>query len=292
MKRINISKQPGGKRHLTGKFLGTLGFCTSLAIDVHHNNAPEWVEVVKVDLHLPKLPDEFRGKRIVHVSDLHCSKVVSGRYLRHCIERINRLKPDIVVLTGDYITHDVKGRFRDKVIKLLGRIRYDIGVYACLGNHDYGIGGFMGRPHKKSLNEMIDGMQQVGVNVLRNQSSLLEINGKKLWMVGLGDMWAGDFAPDKAFANVPQSDAVITLLHNPVGIKDLRKFSACAVMSGHTHGVKNQWHKPKSCSRLNRPFHSGLYDVSGTKLYVNRGLGRMGRIRLSAPPEITAYTLS
>ena len=88
---------------------------------------------------LKHLPAAFKGKRIIQVSDLHCSRTVSGPYLKACIERVNKLCADIVVLTGDYITHDYYGQFRKKVVKLLSGIRSKYGVLACLGNHDYGI---------------------------------------------------------------------------------------------------------------------------------------------------------
>ncbi len=120
-----------GRRHLGGTALGNMGFCTSWAVDIHKGKH-EWLEVVEVDLHLKKLGSNFHGKRVIHISDLHYSRTVSGKYLRHCIDRINQLGADIVILTGDYITHDIYGRYRKKVASLIGKIKSRYGIYACL----------------------------------------------------------------------------------------------------------------------------------------------------------------
>ena len=277
-------------RHVSGKAIGTLGFCTSWAVDVR-GKAPEWLEVTQLNLHLPNLRSQFKGLRLVHISDLHYSRIVSGKYLQHCIERINLLDADIVVLTGDYITHDIKGRFREKVANLLGSIQNRFGVYACLGNHDYGVGGMFKNKVRDLLEQMIDSMENNGVNILRNDSSVLEVDGQGLWLVGLGDLWAKDFDPEKAFKNVPEDEAVIALMHNPEGMKYLHKSSANVVMSGHTHGVCHEHSTKLGWSKRKRDFHAGLYNVRGKKLYVNRGLGRLGRARFNARPEITVCTL-
>src|SRR5512137_2278842 len=84
-------------RFIKGLALGTLGFCTSFAVDAD-GRGPEWLEVVELDLDIPNLPSQFEGKRVVQISDLHCGRTVSLKYLRKCVERINQLEPDIVVL--------------------------------------------------------------------------------------------------------------------------------------------------------------------------------------------------
>ena len=172
------------RRHLGGAALGNLGFCTSWAVDVR-GTGQEWIEVVEVDLHLPKLPDQFAGMRIVHISDLHCSRSVSSKYLRGCIERVNQLDADVVLLTGDYVTVDIYGRFRKRIVELVGGISSRYGVYACMGNHDYGVDGITKSRRLDRLYEMTEGMTGCGINVLRNESAVLERLGQRLWFVGL-----------------------------------------------------------------------------------------------------------
>ena len=88
------------RRYLKGAALGSMGFCTRWAINAG-GTGPEWTEVVEIDLHMHDHHGRLHGKRIAHISDLHHSRTVSGGYLRRCIERINMLDVDVVVLTGD-----------------------------------------------------------------------------------------------------------------------------------------------------------------------------------------------
>jgi len=286
----SIRRGASRRRHIRGAALGTLGFCTRWAVD-RHGTGPEWIEVSEVELHLRRLPQRLRGLRIAHISDLHCSSTVSGAYLRRCIERVNRLDVDLVVLTGDYITYDFRGQYRKKVVALLGRIESPLGVYACLGNHDYGLRRLPPRQRASLLRRLTGGMRKSGVTVLRNQSAIVDVEGQPLWLVGLGDLWVDDFRPRKAFADVPSDETALALIHNPRGVEHLSGHEAQAVMSGHTHGSRTAAKPRPPWQASNRRYHRGMYEVDGTKLYVNRGLGRVGRARLNARPEITVFTL-
>ena len=291
MKRISANAKSHMKRHfLKGAILGSLGFCTRWAVDVH-GIGHEWIEVVEIDLRLRSSCNRLHGTRIAHISDLHHGRTVSGSYLRRCIERINLLDVDFVVLTGDYITYDVRGIYRQKVIALLGDIESRFGTYACLGNHDYGIRKIPRYKQERLFYQLIEGMEARGITVLRNESIVLNINGHPLWFVGLGDLITDDFQPHKAFANVPTDQVVIALIHNPRGIEHLGGFSADAVVSGHTHGRRTRPITSREWKIRHRRYHAGMYEVDGKKLYVNRGLGRVGRVRLNTRPEITVFTL-
>ncbi len=277
-------------RYMRGAVLGNIGFCTSWAVD-HRGQGNEWIETVEVDLHIENLPKPFFGKRIVHVSDLHCGRTVSGKYLRRCVERINQLKADVVVLTGDYVTHDYRGRFREKVAEVVSGIESRHGIYACLGNHDYGLGGASGSKRNRP-ERMVEDLGASGVQVLRNGSAELEVDGERLWFVGVGDHWAGDFRPEEAFGDVEEEGAVIALVHNPEVVKYLQGFDADIVLSGHTHGAGYEWMAILSGAGIERrEYYSGMYYVGGKKLYVNRGLGRVGKTFFNTRPEITVYNL-
>jgi predicted MPP superfamily phosphohydrolase len=115
----------------------------------------------------------------------------------------------------------------------------------------------------------------------------LKLRGEKLWLVGLGDLVCDDLDPGRAFAIVPENAATITLVHNPEAIHHLDHSDTDTVICGHTHGATLDGLKPGR----KHPFRAGLFDVNGKKMYVNRGLGRVGRPRLNSRPEITVYTL-
>jgi predicted MPP superfamily phosphohydrolase len=291
IRRISDGRESNNRRHyLKGATLGALGFCTRWAVDAD-GIGPEWLEVVEVDLHLQSPDRRLHGTRIAHISDIHYSRTVSGGYLRRCFERINLLNVDVVVLTGDYITYDFRGRYRERVVDLLGNIESRFGVYACLGNHDYGIRRLPNHKREHLVRRLIHGMEARGISVLRNESTVLDIDGHPLWIVGLGDLRAGDFRPHEAFADVPMDQVTIALIHNPRGVEHLGEFAVNAVVSGHTHGRKSRSSIAHPWTTKARRFHAGMYEVEGKKLYVNRGLGRVGRSRLKVRPEITVYTL-
>lgn len=288
---IGYRVMKGLVRYIKGASLGNLGFCTSWAID-HKQRGPEWVELVELELKIKNLPENLTGFKIIHLSDLHCSRTVSAEYLKKCIDRINLLGADIVVLTGDYITHDCRGTFRKKVSEIINGIRSRMGVFACLGNHDYGIGGTFGSYRPKHLGQMIGSIGDAGAVMLRNQSNLLEIEGTKIRVVGLGDLWANDLEPQPAFKNVAKDEVVIVLAHNPNTVHYLGRYDFDAMFSGHTHGLSVEWRQPPGRLRyVRRCLYSGLYEISGHKLYVNRGLGRLGKAFFNTRPEITVYRL-
>lgn len=276
-----------GGRYLKGATLGKLGFCTSWAVS-KHGNGPEWMEVVDIPLHLKHFPAVFKGKRIIQVSDLHCSRTVSVPYLKACIDRVNRLEPDVVVLTGDYITYDYYGEFRKKVAKLLSGIRSKYGVLACLGNHDYGING----DDDALAGQMVTELQDSGVDVLRNKAVSLRKGSEKLWFVGLGDIWADDFSPQRAFKNVGADEPVIALSHNPETVELLHNHHTDIILSGHTHGVGLGVRKQDGKHKIAiHNYFRGMYKVGSKKLYVNRGLGRHGKFLYNSRPEITVFNL-
>jgi predicted MPP superfamily phosphohydrolase len=246
---------------------------------------------VHEQLRLRNLPQPFEQMRIVHASDFHCSRTVSGKYLSRCIDRINSLQPDVIVLTGDYITHDHAGRFSNRVTGLLAGLKSKYGIYAALGNHDYGIGGAIRIDRNGGLDEMINKFQSAGIRVLRNEAGFLQINEHKLWFVGLGDLWSNDFEPARAFAQVDSDGPVITLAHNPESAKHIGGFNFDALFCGHTHGCRFEWTTlPDRPLLIRRRFKAGMYNLGERPLYVNRGLGRHGRI-FNKRPEITVFTL-
>lgn len=254
---------------------------------------PEWPQIVRLDLHLPNLPPAFTGKSIAHISDLHLSRTVRSDYLADCIEHLNALAPDIVVLTGDYITHRSAGTYHLEVVDLIGNIKSPHGVYACLGNHDYGISSRL-RPIRPTLQQhFLSALPKVGVNLLRNAAVPLELSGERLWLVGLGDRWAKDCHPHTAFADVPPDESVITLVHNPDAVYDIIPHPTDAILCGHTHGgqINIPFIGPPILPIRHKQFAAGMFRVNGKQLYVNRGLGRLGRMRFNCRPEITIFTL-
>ena len=139
---------------------------------------------------------------------------------------------------------------------------------------------------------MVMELQDSGVNVLRNEASVVHIGGQKLQFVGLGDIWVDDCDPKRAFEDVSDSDPVIALSHNPDSVEMLQQYRADAVLSGHTHGVGLGVTVADGKRKVVRHnYRRGMYKVGSKKLYVNRGLGRHGKIFYNSRPEITVFNL-
>ncbi|MFO8014737.1 MAG: metallophosphoesterase, partial [Phycisphaerae bacterium] len=197
---------------------------------------PTWIEVVERDLPVPRLPAAWDGVRVGLVADLHHGRHVPLEYLAGGIDRLAALEPDLVAVVGDFVT--ARGRRdADAVTSLMPRLSPPMGVFACLGNHDYGVT----RPVRRAeAREVAETLPRAGVRLLRNEAVRLERDGEALWIAGTEDLWSGRSRPTEAFANVPAGAANLTLCHNPDAAEALARAGAGAILSGHTHGGQVQ----------------------------------------------------
>jgi predicted MPP superfamily phosphohydrolase len=256
---------------------------------------------LKIEEHtiqLPRLPDSFRGMRIAQISDIHYFEWTESSYLRQVVDRVNNLKPDLVVLTGDFVTYgpvrwpseDAHKRFAlrhmPECASILSGIRCPL-RYATLGNHDMMVGG------RYVYGDLIN----QGLPVLRNRAVALERNGQRLWLIGLGSACARDVDTERAFPDsaVRDREATIVLAHEPDILPQIAKLDADLMLSGHTHGgqVCLPFLPPAFLPQYGKKYVQGWFRSGSTQLYVNRGIGTIGvPFRVNCPPEITLLTLA
>lgn len=250
---------------------------------------PNWIEVKKVTIRSEKFTPELSKLKIVQISDLHIERIDYRE--KRLLAIVNRLKPDIIFITGDFVTYrkDLK-----LCLLLLRGFRAKKGIYAVLGNHDY---------YQFHESELIPKLQEVGVNVLRHDNLQLDLgNGQKIWIVGLSDHY-GELARHgqphflrEVFTNIPAVDIKIFLTHNPdvAALDALKEYRPDLILAGHTHGGqfgielirKYYWYAERS------DYMAGLYKVNGMPLYVNRGIGTITKpLRFFARPEVTVIQL-
>lgn len=251
-----------------------------------------WLRFEHVDMPLPNLGESLEGRRLVHLSDVHCCPIVLDSYLNQCIDHVNSLDGDFVVITGDIITGGT--RYADKAARLLGRLRAKMGVIASLGNHDYGIVDPSGRGHMRQLADYLHRkLALAGLTVLRNEHAIFHHAGAALQFVGADDIWSPHYNPWAAFGGTVDGLPTICLSHNPDSVFDMIEQGAHWVLTGHTHGnaagetpmvdhVAPQRHKQ---------FVGGYYRVGDGHLYVNRGLAYARRKGGNPRPEVTVFTL-
>lgn len=258
---------------------------------------PFWPRLVRQEMDLPNLPPAFVGYRIVQVSDLHCDREVPYRYLERQLRRCVELKPDLIVVTGDFLTRG-KPWLIQVAEWLFEHVSARDGVLAVLGNHDYhdyyhprpGTE----RPWGQIAIDLTAALQRSGVRVLRNTRHEIKRGDARLTVVGVEDLRSGYYSPRRAFAGLDPDTPCIALTHNPDAIADLKDRPCDWVLCGHTHGgqVRIPFFGPLYIPNHSMDYDSGLFDVEGTRLYVNHGLGYLKQVRFNCRPEITEFTLT
>jgi uncharacterized protein len=240
-------------------------------------------ELTATDIYMRRLPAAFDGLSIVHLTDIHHSMYTPLERVQQAVHLANLLHPDLVALTGDYVT--LSPSYIWPVARALGKLRARLGIFAVLGNHDFQV----------DADEMTHALRAQRIRVLRNSHFALHSRNSKLWVVGVDDLWwnADDF--HAAFASVPAREAKILLCHNPVGIRQAVSHGVDFVLSGHTHG--GQVRLPlvgsvRGRSKLGERFVEGWNRLDGTQIYVNRGIGKsVVPLRFNCPPEIACLRL-
>ena len=254
-----------------------------------------WIDVVHHDVFLSGLPHEFQGMKIVQLSDIHLNEFTEPFLLREAVDHINRLQPDMVLLTGDYVSAEVLPRKMTmnaawECASLLSQIACSH-RYAILGNHDCMAGA----------EEITDALRQHGIPVMRNSYLPIERGRSRLWLAGLEDPVCGHPDPDRtipASIRKQANEPVILMCHAPDYVDELlTRASGRAVslmLSGHTHGgqvripLLGAFHLPPG----GRKYVEGWFPMDGLQLYVNRGIGSVGvPFRFNCRPEITSFTL-
>jgi hypothetical protein len=250
---------------------------------------PHWVEVVRRRMPIPGLPPALAGRTLLHLSDLHVGPLVDSRYLIDSLRRAAALAPDLVAVTGDFVTYDSARDVRELARVLAHLPRGRLGTVASLGNHDYGVDW-------RQL-DVADSVARVvadaGAVVLRNESR--DVGG--LQVAGLGDLWSPEFvSAAHTLASLDAARPALVLSHNPDALDlpvwgDVRGW----VLAGHTHGgqCKPPFLPPPLLPVHNRRYAAGPYDVGrGRTLYVSRGLGYTLRVRFNVRPEVTLFELA
>ena len=254
-----------------------------------------WIEISRHDLRIEGLPAAFDGMRIAQLSDLHLDEFTEPFFLRDAVDRVNKLNPDIVFLTGDFVTWGISTKnFAEGAAWQCANILAGLTCpnrYAILGNHDVKVDG------RLVATALIDN----GTKVLINTCEPIERAGARFWLAGFDDPVEGDPDPDLAIParirNIPD-EPVVALCHAPDYADDLLAHPAGravkVMLSGHTHGgqVRIPFAGATLLPPLGKKYVEGWFHMGGMQLYVNRGLGTVGvPFRFDCPPEITLFTL-
>jgi len=280
------------------RFLTTAGVAAAGLAFYSGEIARHELEVVDVPMHLRGLPDAFHGMRVAQISDIHYDNFTEPFFVRRVVQRVNELRPDVVLLTGDYVS---KGQNMHLQIapqayacaEALRRIECPV-RHAILGNHDVAVGPQM----------VMGALYENGIPTLVDQYVPLERDGRRIWIVGLHDVSRGTPDLDAAMPPAQAGEPIIAMVHEPDYTDTLLAHPqgrrADLVLAGHSHGgqICLPVLGPMFSPPLAKKYRSGMYrfdagDGRQAQLYVNRGIGTIGLpLRMNCPPEITVFTLS
>jgi len=249
---------------------------------------PFWVEYVYREMPIHGLPKALEGKTLMQFSDLHISKKIDLDFLIDSMIKAQKLKPDFVVYTGDFLDYTGAKQFKRLAEVMKYATKGKIGTAGGLGNHDYG--------HRWNDNKAATTVSRIlgnhNIHILRNQKR----NFGGLNIIGIDDYWGTNFHPSKILKRVNPKAANLVLCHNP-DVCDLNvwyKYKGW-ILAGHTHGgqCKPPFLPPPLLPVKNRNYTSGEFDLKdGRKLYINRALGHSMQVRFNVRPEITVFKLT
>ncbi len=250
------------------------------------------IEVTERTLRIHELPDAFVGFRFVQLSDIHLEEYTEAWFLRHAVDVINQLNPELVLLTGDFVSRGpASDRYAWRAAGVAAEVLEGLKApqrYACLGNHDVGVGA----------GHVISPLADHGTPMLIDSYVPIERGGDYFWLCGSDDAGTRDPDLNLAVPDAPRAP-VILMCHEPDFVDHVIRHPRFpwidAMLSGHTHGgqVRLPVVGPLILPPMGKKYIEGSFRFGDMELYVNRGLGTVGLpFRLNCPAEITHFTLA
>lgn len=280
-----------GKQFARAGFYGVRGLGVGKG---RHNMVSSSIELVKTSITIPNLPPAFRGFKIALMSDFHSSMIVSGKLISEAAHIAMSLKPDMIALTGDFLTGLMNGyrpRYVDRLADAFELVSAPYGVYAVMGNHDISCGS-------KAMQKLEGSLTlKAGVQWLRNRNIEIRKGADAFDLIGTDDYLSDSLDLEKSCKGLARGKVRVMLSHNP----DINELVTAArkridlILSGHTHGGQIMFPligAPQVPSRYGQKYRAGLIRDGERQTYVTRGVGHvLAPIRFNCPPEVTAITL-
>jgi predicted MPP superfamily phosphohydrolase len=271
--------------HVHQKILNRIGRHAYFNDERHseRRNEMRWLTVERTNIPIENLPVSLCGMTIVQLTDLHLHPFTRIEHIDRAVYLANSLKPDVIVLTGDYVWHDAQDIL--DLAPSLARLDAKYGVFSVLGNHEY-------KTDPVLIAETFEG---IGIPVFKNQGVNIQVGKELLYLAGIDDGWLG--TPDivKTMSGHLAKSPVVLLAHEPDMIDWYAHDTRIHLqLSGHTHGgqIQTASNKPLVRPYLGRKYVQGLHRVNKSWVYTSRGIGTTGiPLRKNCSPEVTHITL-
>ncbi|WP_296362186.1 metallophosphoesterase [Virgibacillus sp.] len=222
--------------------------------------------------------------QILHISDMHLENIsVTPDRL---IESIGSYNIDIIALTGDFLDRKRSIPKLIPYLKALRNLQPVYGSFAVFGNHDYVLKEKNFVKLKKVLNEY-------GFQTLQNENRQIELDGKKINIIGIDNYSTKHSDVKKAFTGINQGTNLV-LTHDPNVVITINDYRFDYLLSGHFHGGQIHWPKPYHLKKMGQLVKmnmiKGLHKINGRPFYISEGIGQTGfNIRIGSRPEITIH---
>ena len=243
---------------------------------------PRWLELTEKRV-IFSTRGLYAPVRLLHLADLHASRLVPMSTIDRAITLGLSVKPDLVCVTGDFVTR-AYGYDADYYVSILKRLPRAAPTFAVLGNHDGGkwAGTRFGDLDTRKVRSLLD---RAGIQLLYNRAVAFQ----SLTLIGVGDMWANEIDADAAFALAPSRGPRILLSHNPDSKEVLGAYDWDLMLSGHTHGgqVIIPFEGPRYAPVMDKRYVAGLKPWRDRQIHVTRGVGNVGGVRFRCRPEVS-----
>lgn len=276
------------RNFLTGLFLGGGGVAADMVLF-----EPHALDIGRHEVPLGR-PEGVIPVRLLHLSDFHASDCVNLGHIERSVRLGLSTEPDIVCLTGDFISW----RWEDweNYTRILGELSQRAPTFAVLGNHDGGRWAASSRHQGYEDTTLVRAMlAKAGVQLLHNTSQTVRIRDWPLTIAGVGDLWARELDASAAFAAVPEGATSILLSHNPDTKSGLIAHPWNLMLCGHTHG--GQCRIPflgitPFAPIADHRFVEGLHKWRERWIHITRGVGNLHGLRFNCRPEVSLLTLT
>jgi len=251
---------------------------------------PRWLEVTQTRVSLPR-NSHWRPIRLLQMSDLHASRWVPLAMIGHAINLGLQQTPDFICLTGDFITG------RDSVdpleyTRVLRRLSARAPTFAVLGNHDGGswVGSRGGYADHRVVGRILE---ESGIELLHNRPARVEVQERKVTLIGVGDLWSDEIDGARAFSGVTSGETKVLLSHNPDSKEVLANRPWDLMLSGHTHGgqVIVPFAGAPFAPVWDKRYVAGLKPWADRQIHVTRGVGNLHGVRFRCRPEVSLLIL-
>lgn len=267
------------RRKFFKKSLDVSSLAVASSLSARSMYEAKFVQHEKVPVKIKNLKQEYR---VVQLSDVHIGGLIDAAYIKNIVDRVNAMRADLVVITGDLVDIDV-----NKIqapLDELAKLSSKYGTYFVSGNHEF----FHG------VDKIMDALRERGIRVLENENVYIGDKDRGFHLAGVHDIFGyrvEHHEPnlDAALRNVT-SEPIVLLAHQPKYIEEVSGVDL--MLSGHTHG--GQLYPFRFLVKLQQPYISGLHQHNkDLQIYVSKGTGFWGPpMRLGASAEITELLLT